>query len=111
VSPRFGLLGVFCAAVALALVGCADEEATPIDPANPPEFNLDGGAADLEAELETELDGVTHFFEPSEQMKNAAAQQCLDDPDLVEGYIKAVDPTDPDIVVSEYSVDCTTVRS
>ena len=56
------------------------------------------------------LPDVTHFLEPTEQMRDAAEQQCLDDPDLAEGYVRAVSP-DTDEVMAELSVDCTEVRA
>ncbi len=78
------------------LSGCGEEDATPIDPANPPTTELD-------------LTGVTHLFEPSPEMIEAAEAQCRDNPDLDEGYVKAVDPA-TEAVVSEYSVDCSTLN-
>jgi hypothetical protein len=56
------------------------------------------------------LPDVTHFLEPTEQMRDAAEQQCLDDPDLAEGYVRAVSP-DTDEVMAELSVDCPEVRA
>ncbi len=56
------------------------------------------------------LPDVTHFLEPTEQMRDAAEQQCLDDPDLAEGYVRAVSP-DTDEVMAELSVDCAEVRA
>ena len=84
-------------AVAVALLGaaCTGEEAIPIDPANPPVPAPD-------------LTDVTHRLEPTEQMRQAAEQQCRDDPDLVEGYVRAVDPATGD-VLSELSIDCADV--
>ena len=76
-------------------VGCSGEEAVPIDPANPP-TTLD-------------LTDVTHRLEPTEQMQDLAEQQCLDDPDLDEGFVEAVDP-DTDQVMSQVTVDCDEVR-
>jgi len=53
---------------------------------------------------------VTHFLEPTDQMRDAAAQQCLDDPDLAEGYVRAVSP-DTDEVLAEIAVDCADIRA
>ena len=56
------------------------------------------------------LPDVTHFLEPTDQMRDAAAQQCLDDPDLAEGYVRAVS-SDTDEVLAEISVDCADIRA
>ncbi len=55
------------------------------------------------------LPDVTHVLEPTDQMRDAAEQQCVDDPTLVEGYVRAVSP-DTEEVLAEISVDCTEVR-
>lgn len=81
----------------LFLAGCGGEDATPIDPANPPTTPVD-------------LSGVQHSLVPNQQMIDAARQQCVDDPELATGYIKAVDPG-RDQIVSEYEVDCSVVRA
>ena len=75
---------------------CSGEEAIPIDPANPPVTVPD-------------LTDVTHQLEPTDEMRAVAEQQCRDDPDLVEGYVRAVDPSTGD-VLAEISVDCADVR-
>lgn len=85
------------AAVGLAAGACSGEEATPIDPANPPTTAVD-------------LTDVTHQIEPTEQMQEVAEQQCLDDVSLVEGYVRAVDP-DTEAILSEVTVDCDEVRA
>ena len=97
-SPR-STVGALLLGLALALgaIGCSGEEAIPIDPANPPVPSVD-------------LTDVTHRIEPTEEMRQAAAQQCLDDPALAEGYVRAVDP-DTEDVVAELSVDCEEVRA
>ncbi len=82
------------------LAGCAGEEAVPIDPANPP--LVDGG--------DGSVPDVTHPVNPTEQMEQLARQQCLDDPNLAEGYVQAVDPA-TDEVITEFSVSCSEVRS
>lgn len=86
---------VVCGLVAsVMLAGCAPEEAVEIDPANPP----------------IDLTGITHSFPPSDEMKAAAAQQCLDDPTLETGFIRAVDPNTGD-EVSSYSVPCADITA
>ncbi len=80
----------------LVAVACSGEEAIPIDPANPPTTAVD-------------LTDVTHQIEPTQQMQDAAEQQCLDDPALTEGYVRAVDP-DTEEILAEFSVDCDEVR-
>jgi len=92
-----GPLVAVVAVVGLAAVACTGEEATPIDPANPPTTAVD-------------LSDVTHAIEPTDEMRAAAEQQCLDDPGRAEGYIRAVDPEDGTIL-SEITVDCDQVRA
>lgn len=53
---------------------------------------------------------VTHTIDPTDQMREAAAQQCLDDEELATGYVRAVDPTTGN-VLSEIELDCGEVRS
>ena len=81
--------------VAGSLVGCVDDSATPVDPQQP------GVTADFT--------DVTHTMEPTEDMKSAAEQQCLDDSSLDEGYVKAVDPQSG-AVLTEFSISCDEVR-
>lgn len=96
----------------VALSACGDDEATPIDPSNPPSADFFDPSPQDPANLDpADLDQVVHFFEPTDQMKDAATQQCLDDPELVEGYVKAVNPDDPDVIVSEFAIDCEQARS
>ncbi len=90
-----GRLAVPLAVCAALACGCSGEEAIPIDPANPP--------------VSVDLTDVTHGLEPTEQMRDAAEQQCLDDPDLIEGYVRAVDP-DTGAMLAELSVGCDEVR-
>lgn len=80
------------AVAGLALAACTGEEAVPIDPANPPVTVPD-------------MTEVSHVIEPTDQMREAAEQQCLDDPDLVDGYVRAVDP-DSGAVLAEVTVAC-----
>lgn len=97
ISPLFRVLVLVPLMVALA-AGCTEEDAVPIDPANPPTT-----AAELD------LTDITHTLEPTPQMEQLARQQCLDDPDADQGYIEAVDPETGD-VMSAITVDCDEVR-
>jgi len=81
--------------ITAALAGCVDDSATPIDPQQPG--------------LDLDMTDVTHTMEPTAEMKAAAEQQCLDDANLAEGYVKAVDP-DSGTIFAEYAVDCAEVR-
>lgn len=91
--------GLVAAVIAVGLLAgaCSGEEATPIDPANPPTTAVD-------------LTDITHQIEPTEQMEELAEQQCLDDATLTEGYVRAVDP-DTEAILSEVTVDCDEVRA
>ena len=93
-----GRAGLATVILAVSTVGCTGEDATPIVPGQPVE-TLDPS-------------GVTtpHQLEPSEQMQELAEQQCLDDPTLSVGEIRAVDPANPDQVLATVTVDCDTVR-
>ncbi len=84
---------------AILVSACVQEEAVPIDPAKPPTTSV----PDL-----ADLPDVSHPLQPTEQMKELARQQCLDDPDLVEGYVSAVDPDTNEILV-DYSIACVDV--
>lgn len=95
--PVASLVALLLAVLMLSSAACSAEEAVPIDPANPPTTEVD-------------LTDVTHQIEPTEQMRDVASQQCLDDPGLDEGYVRAVDP-DTEAVLSEWSVDCAEVRA
>ena len=81
--------------ITAALAGCVDDSATPIDPQQPG--------------LDLDMTDVTHTMEPTVEMREAAEQQCLDDDDLAEGYVRAVD-SDSGAILAEYSIDCTEVR-
>lgn len=91
-----GVLGLILAVGGVVLVSCTGEEAVPIDPANPPTTLPD-------------LTDVTHRLEPTDEMRTAAEQQCHDAPDLVQGYVRAVDPSTGE-VLAELTVDCDEVR-
>lgn len=92
-SSAFRLMAGFL--VVGSLAGCVDDSATPVDPQQP------GVTADFT--------DVTHTMEPTEDMKTAAEQQCLDDASLAEGYVKAVDPQSG-AVMAEFSISCDEVR-
>lgn len=72
--------------------GCS-EDATPIDKAT------------------TTSQVTPHLMEPSDQMKELARQQCLDDPGLAVGEVNAVDPQRPDQKLATVQVDCAEVRA
>lgn len=95
-TPRFLNLRLIPLVVAAALLAsaCIDDSATPIQPG---------------AVAEDPIGNIQHSLEPTEQMRDAAEQQCLDDPDLVEGYVRAVDPATEQIL-SEAWVFCSEVR-
>ncbi|MEM7273269.1 MAG: hypothetical protein AAF547_09340 [Actinomycetota bacterium] len=78
---------------ALLLAACVDDSATPIEPGRAP----------------IDLTDVTHTMEPTPEMQDAAEQQCLDDPELAEGYVRAVDP-DTDAILAELTLPCSDVR-
>jgi hypothetical protein len=86
-------------AAVMVLAGCTGEEATPLDELPP--TTVEGSGA-----------GVTtpHLLEPTDEMRNLARRQCLDDPDLVQGEVNAVDPSNPEEVLASAVVDCSTVR-
>lgn len=64
-------------------------------------------------EPDTPADGgfpdVTHVLDPTDEMQTVAEQQCLDDPSLDEGYVRAVAPDSGDIL-AEVTVPCDEVR-
>lgn len=91
-------------AVGLAvLTGCSGEAAVPVDPQNPPllDDGTDGGRSTPD---------VTHPINPTPEMRELARQQCLDEPALVEGYVRAVDPGSG-AVMAEVTVACQEVRA
>lgn len=77
------------AALALGLSACGNDGAEPAQ--------------------SDDLTNVTHSLEPTDQMRQAAEQQCKDDPDLDVGYVKAVAPESGN-VLAELEVDCDDVR-
>jgi len=87
VAAIVGGLGLFTAA-------CTGEDATPITPTS------------------SDPSGVTtpHQLEPTDEMRELAEQQCLDDPELEVGEIRAVDPANDEQVLATVTVSCDTVR-
>jgi hypothetical protein len=77
---------------AVGAAGCG-EEATPID------------------EVTTTQGQTPHLLEPTEQMEALARQQCLDDPNLAQGEVRAVDPARPEDELAAVVVDCAEVRA
>ncbi len=56
-----------------------------------------------------DITDVTHELEPTQQMRQAAEQQCIDNPDQETGYIKAVAP-ETGKILAEIELDCSEVR-
>jgi PBP1b-binding outer membrane lipoprotein LpoB len=92
------LVLVVILALALAGTGCS-EQATPIDQT----------PTDQTTTTTTQL--TPHLLEPTDQMKELARQQCVDDPDLVQGEVNAVDPGRPDQKLATVTVTCDDVRA
>ncbi|MGI9615387.1 MAG: hypothetical protein ACR2QO_20920 [Acidimicrobiales bacterium] len=90
-SRKFLVVAVIGALPAVA-GACTGEDATPISPGDPA--------------------GVTtpHQLEVTDEMRELAEQQCLDDPTLDVGEIKAVDPANEEQVLATVTVECDTVR-
>ena len=86
-------LGSLVVTVALVVAACGGEDAIPIGQL--PATTTGAGSGHLE---------------PSEQMRELAEQQCLDDPDLEQGEVNAVDSANPDEVLASVVVDCDDVR-
>lgn len=77
----------------IVMAACTGEEAVPLD----------------ELTTTTSSPGA-HALEPSDEMQRLAEQQCLDDPELLQGEVRAVDPGSPDEVLATVIVDCAEVR-
>ncbi|MEM9134651.1 MAG: hypothetical protein AAF962_07915 [Actinomycetota bacterium] len=69
----------------------------------------DGGTNGIR--VDGDLDSVHSLEEPTEEMRELAEQQCLDDPELEVGEITALDPEDLDTVLASVTVDCEEVRA
>jgi hypothetical protein len=59
----------------------------------------------------TSIPGTPHLLQPTEQMRELARKQCLDDPTRIEGVVNAVDPGRPELILSSVTVACAEVRS
>ena len=79
--------------MALTATACTGEDATPIVP----------GAT-------TTGPTTPHQLEPTEQMRELAEKQCLDDPTLEQGVVNAVDPADEEQILSSVVVECSDIR-
>jgi hypothetical protein len=95
-ATRIGAVG---AGLVVLGVGCLSEDATPIGEIDPPAVTSTVPA-----------DGIPHQLEPTEQMRELAERQCLDDPQLEQGEVSAVAPADPDVTLAQVVVDCAEVR-
>lgn len=76
----------------IVMAACTGEEAVPLD------------------EPTTTTSPGAHALEPNDEMQRLAEQQCLDDPQLLQGEVRAVDPANPDQVLATVIVDCAEVR-
>ncbi len=72
----------------VTLTACANSNANDPDPASEP----------------------AHSFQPTDQMRDLATQQCLDDPTKEQGVVQAADPNDSEKVIGEVVVECDSVR-
>lgn len=99
------ILGSVC--LLLVLSSCTGEDAVPLDLGSTPPTSHGVGAGD-------EAEGSDSTTDPNEAQRQLvigyAEQQCLDDPDLEEGYVAILVP-DTEEKVGEVSVDCAEVRS
>ncbi len=84
---------VIVVVVVVTATACTGEDATPIVP----------GAT-------TTGPTTPHQLEPTEQMRELAEKQCLDDPTLEQGVVNAVDPADEEQILSSVVVECSDVR-
>lgn len=81
------------AVAGLTAAACTGEDAVPI------------------RDLATTSLVTPHQLEPTEEMRVLARQQCLDDPDLEQGVVNAVDPARPDVTLASVTVECDVVRA
>lgn len=56
-----------------------------------------------------DISEVDHSIEPTDEMRDLAEQQCLDDASKKEGVVQAADPTTGE-VLAEVKVDCEKIR-
>lgn len=105
---RLQAAGIVVAFVGLGLLGgCSGEKATPVD------LNVTTTVADdedtgSESVLEGDVDDPN--AEQNRVTLGYAEQQCLDDPELDQGYVQIVDPS-TDEKVGEVTADCEEVRN
>ncbi len=112
------------AVVTLAAVAssCTEEKATPVDldavPSTAADSATGSQATDSSgtvtsgtmAPLSDEVDPDDPNAEARQQVIDAARQQCLDDPEQVEGVVRIV-VADTGEVANEYRVNCDEVRA
>ncbi len=88
---------VFAVMTSALMLGCTGEEPIPVNlDETVPATTLAPDPDDLNAA-------------ERERMEDLATQQCLDDPQLMEGVTRLVDP-ETNEAVAEVTVDCATVR-
>ncbi len=106
--PRVGCARLIVAIGVITLLAgaCTGETATPVDLDADPTTTSTSGAAPGDDDATTDDPNAGE----RERVRQLAEQQCLDDPDKVEGVIRIVDPV-TDQVVSEIVVDCAVVRA
>lgn len=93
-------------ALTLVFGACTGEDAEPVDFSSTStsvtsQTQSDFDASNVEDGPNAEQNRITLGF---------AEQQCLDDPDLEQGYVQIVDPSTNE-KVSEVTVECDEVRS
>ncbi len=89
-------LTVALVAMGMVLVGCTGEKVIPL--------------SELPTSSMPPIVTTPHQLETTDEMRQLARQQCLDDPDLEQGEVNAVDPADPDQILATALVECSTVR-
>lgn len=88
-SQRSALLVVL--AFALISLSCSDADPDPAQEPTPPTTGA-------------------HVIEADAEMRLLAERQCLDDSELEQGEVRAVDPNDPEQILAQVVVDCADVR-
>ncbi len=89
-------LTVALVTMGILLVGCTGEKAIPL--------------SELPTSTTPPIVTTPHQLETTDEMRQLARQQCLDDPDLEQGEVNAVDPADPDQILATALVECSSVR-